>query len=53
MADSSGDGNLDLMELKECLTKAVGGFTVDELFAIIAYIDENGDGDIDKAEFLG
>ena len=39
------------MELKDCL-KAHGGFTEKELYSIMKYMDIDGDGSIDKKEFL-
>ena len=50
-ADSSGDGSLDLLELKECLYN-IGGFSEKELGAIMNYMDIDGDGNIDRREFI-
>ena len=50
-ADTSGDGNIDLIELKDCLKKH-GGFSDKELEAIMKFMDVDGDGAIDKKEYL-
>ena len=50
-ADSTNDGEVDLGEMKECLFK-IGGFSEKEIGAIMRFIDVDGDGCIDKIEFL-
>ena len=50
-SDKSGDGVIDLTELKECL-ETFEGFTEKELNSIMMYMDIDGDGSIDKIEFL-
>ena len=50
MIDSSGDGKIDLKELKEVL-KSFGDFQEKELFAIQKYFDIDGDGTIEEKEF--
>ena len=50
-ADKDGGGNIDLLELKDCL-KLHGGFTEKELYSIMKYMDVDGDGTIDKKEFI-
>ena len=51
LADTSGDGVLDIMEMKQCLTE-IGGFSGKELHAITTYLDIDKDGNIDKNEFF-
>ena len=51
MADLSGDGSIDIDELKSCL-KGIGGCQEKELHAIRTYLDIDGNGDIDEDEFL-
>ena len=50
-ADTSGDGLIDLLELKAFLDD-FGGFQEKELHSIKNYLDIDKDGSIDKKEFL-
>jgi len=51
MADTSGDGKIELEELKICL-KGIGGCQEKELHAIRGFLDIDGNGDIDENEFM-
>lgn len=48
--DDSGDGSLDLSELKKIL-QTLGAFTNHEIATVLADMDRSGDGDISFAEF--
>lgn len=52
MADSSGDGRIDVLELKMLLKSHIGEFHEKELHAIKKYFDIDNEGQIEESEFL-
>ena len=51
MIDSSGDGTIDILELKQVL-KSFGDFHEKELHSIKKFFDIDNNGDIDESEFI-
>ena len=52
MIDQSGDGKIDVLELKTVLKESVGNFHEKELHAIKKYFDIDNDGHIEENEFF-
>ena len=52
MIDSDGDGVLTVQEFKDALARLGANLTPHECRAIVHEVDPNGDGEIDKGEFM-